>query len=167
MSFIIAGTCEKFLKAVEPGKRRFRITNMKKSLAFAGALAALVLAYGVGRSEDTALTDASAAFAQLHADMSGSVAQPVTHTAAGDVLAVYIGRTSREVYKSEDQVLIVISGHGTASVGYPTYNLQPGSVLSIPRNTAFQIQATGKAPLKAYVIASPNDDPNGKRVLEP
>lgn len=140
---------------------------MKKLLAFAGVLGALVLAYGVGRSEDTALTDASAAFAQLHADMSGSVAQPVTHTAAGDVLAVYVGRTSREVYKSEDQLLIVISGHGTANVGYPTYNLQPGSVLSIPRNTAFQIQATGKAPIKAYVIASPNDDPNGKRVLEP
>ncbi len=140
---------------------------MKKSLALAGVLAALVLAYAVGRGDDSNFADSSAAFAQLHGDMSGAVAQPIMHVPAGDVLAVYIGRTSRELYANEDQLLIVISGHGTANVGYPSYTVQPGSVISIPRNTAFQIQATGKSPIKAYVVASPQDDPNGKRVLEP
>ena len=140
---------------------------MKKSLALAGALAAVVLAYAVGRSDDSNFANASSAFAQLHADMNGAVAQPIMHAPAGDVLAVFIGRTSRELYANEDQLLIVISGHGTANVGYPSYDVQPGSVISIPRNTAFQIKASGRSPIKAYVVASPQDDPNGKRVLEP
>lgn len=82
-------------------------------------------------------------------------------------LAAYIVRTAHEVYSKQDELLIVLSGHGTATVGYPSYELKPGSVLSIPRNTAFQIAATGNAPLKAYVVATPYDDPNDKRVLEP
>jgi len=140
---------------------------MKKWLALSGVLAAVVLAYAVGRGDDSPFADSSAVFSQLHADMTGAVAAPVMHAPAGDVLAVYVGRTSRELYTNEDQLLIVISGHGNATVGYPSYTLQPGSVLSIPRDTAFQITASGKAPLKAYVIASPHDDPNNKRVLEP
>jgi mannose-6-phosphate isomerase-like protein (cupin superfamily) len=89
------------------------------------------------------------------------------HAPAGDVLAVYIGRAPRQVYTKQDELLIVLSGHGTANVGYPSYDLQPGSVLSIARNTAFQITATGNSPIKAYLIASPHDNPNNKRVLEP
>jgi mannose-6-phosphate isomerase-like protein (cupin superfamily) len=91
----------------------------------------------------------------------------IMHAAAGDVLAVYIGRAPRQVYTKQDELLIVLSGHGTANVGYPSYDLKPGSVLSIPRNTAFQITASGRSPIKAYVIATPHDDPNNKRVLEP
>jgi mannose-6-phosphate isomerase-like protein (cupin superfamily) len=140
---------------------------MKKTLALAAALAAIVLAYGIGRSEDAAYADASAAFSQLNVDMSGAVAAPVTHAPMGDVLAVYIGRTAHEMYANEDQLLIVISGHGTANIGYPTYQLKPGSVVSIPRDTAFQIIASGREPIKAYVVASPSDNPDNKKVLEP
>jgi mannose-6-phosphate isomerase-like protein (cupin superfamily) len=152
---------------MEPGAPRRRIMSMKKTLALAAALAAAGLAYGVGRTQDAAYADASPAFAQLKADMTGAVAAPITHAPMGDVLAVYIGRTAHEMYANEDQLLIVISGHGTANVGYPTYQLKPGSVVSIPRDTAFQIIAQGRAPIKAYVLASPSDNPNNKKVLEP
>jgi mannose-6-phosphate isomerase-like protein (cupin superfamily) len=99
--------------------------------------------------------------------MNGMVSQPVMHAPAGDVLAVYVGRAPRQVYSRQDMLFFVISGHGTANVGYPAYDLKPGSVLSIPRNTAFQITATGRAPIKAYLLASPGDNPNDKKVLNP
>jgi mannose-6-phosphate isomerase-like protein (cupin superfamily) len=142
--------------------------DMKKSLALPITLAAVLLVCGVGLAQDaTPFADASTVFAQMSKDTGGAVEQPIMHAPAGDVLAAYIVRTSKEMYSNQDELLIVISGHGTANVGYPKYDVKPGSVVSIPRNTAFQIIATGRSPIKAYVIASPNDDPGNKRVLEP
>lgn len=141
---------------------------MKKAMVVAGAAAAVLLAYAAGRAQEASpYADASTAFAQLQADRNGTVSQPIMHAPAGDVLATYIGHAPRQVYTKQDELLIVVSGHGSANVGYPSYDLKPGSVLSIPRNTAFQITATGPAPIKAYVVASPDNDPSNKRVLEP
>lgn len=141
---------------------------MKKLLAIPAILAAAGLAGAVGVAQDAgAYADSSAVFSQLPRDTAGAVEQPIMHAPAGDVLAVYIVRTAQEVYSKQDELVIVLSGHGKATVGYPSYDLKPGSVLSIPRNTAFQISKTGNAPIKAYVIATPNDNPNDKRVLQP
>lgn len=141
---------------------------MRKLLVLPAVLAALGLAGAIGLAQEASLyMDSSTVFAQLPGDTRGAVEQTVMHAPAGDVLAVYIVRTAHEVYSKQDELLIVLSGHGKATVGYPSYDLKPGSVLSIPRNTAFQIASTGNAPIKAYVIATPNDDPNDKRVLEP
>lgn len=141
---------------------------MKKLLALPVILGALGLAGAIGLAQDAgAYADSSAVFSQLPHQTGGAVEQQVMHAPAGDVLAVYIVRTAQEVYSKQDELVIVLSGHGRASVGYPSYDLKPGSVLSIPRNTAFQISATGTAPIKAYVIATPNDNPNDKRVLQP
>lgn len=141
---------------------------MTKLLALPAVIAALALAGAIGLAQDaTPYADSSTVFAQLPKDTRGAVQQPIMHAPAGDVLAVYIVRTAHEIYAKQDELLIVLSGHGTAIVGYPSYQLKPGSVLSIPRNNAFQIVATGGSPIKAYVIATPHDDPNDKRVLEP
>lgn len=140
---------------------------MKAKFVIPAALAAAVLGGAIAVAQEAgAYADASPVFAQLQRDTQGATADTIMHAPAGDVLAVMIGRTSHEIYTKEDQLLIVISGHGTANVGYPTYTLKPGSVLSVPRNTAFQITAAGTAPIKAYLVASPNYDPNDKRVLE-
>jgi mannose-6-phosphate isomerase-like protein (cupin superfamily) len=81
------------------------------------------------------------------------------------VLAVYIGIAPHQVFSKQDELLYVISGHGTAQIGYPSFAVKPGSVISIPRNTAFQINATGNAPIKAILLASPRNDSNDKRIL--
>jgi mannose-6-phosphate isomerase-like protein (cupin superfamily) len=141
---------------------------MNKAVTLAVAMSAVVLTYAAGRAQEaTPLGDASAAFAQLEPDRNGTVSQPIMHAPAGDVLAVYIGRAPKQVYTKQDELLYVISGHGTASVGYPSYQLKPGSVLSLARNTAFEISSSGKAPIKAILIASPSNDPANKRVLQP
>ncbi|HLI95420.1 MAG TPA: hypothetical protein VKT72_04935 [Candidatus Baltobacteraceae bacterium] len=141
---------------------------MRKLLAFPAALSALLLGCAVGLAQDASpYADSSAVFSQLAQDANGTTSQLVMHAPAGDVLAVYIGRAPRQVYTKQDELLIVLSGHGTANVGYPSYDLKPGSVLSIARNTAFQISATGRSPIKGYLIATPQDDPSNKRVLEP
>jgi mannose-6-phosphate isomerase-like protein (cupin superfamily) len=141
---------------------------MKKPVILALALGTAALAFAAGRAQEASpYADASMVFSQLQADGNGTVSQPIMHAPAGDVLAVYIGRAPRQVYTKQDELLFIISGHGTANVGYPSYQLKPGSVLSIPRNTAFQITADGRAPIKAYLVASPNDDPSNKRILEP
>lgn len=136
--------------------------------------AALVLAFGLGAAAvyaqeagSASVQDASQAFAQLSTDTGGTVQQPIMHARAGDVLAVYIVRAPRQVFSKQDELFYVISGHGTANVGYPSYELKPGSVISIPRNTAFQITSSGRTPIKAILIASPGYDPNNKKVLEP
>src|SRR5579875_2675095 len=100
---------------------------MRKVLALPVALSALLLACAVGLAQDaTPYADSSAAFAQLQQDRTGMTSQLVMHAPAGDVLAVYIGRTSKQLYTKQDELLIVLSGHGTASVGYPSYDLKPG-----------------------------------------
>lgn len=141
---------------------------MKKLLALSAALPALALAGAVAIAQDASpFADSSATFAQLNKDTGGIVQQQVMHAAAGDVMAAYIVRTALAMYSKQDEIVIVLSGHGSATVGYPSYQLQPGSFVSIPRNTAFQIISTGKAPIKAYIIASPSDNPNDRRVLQP
>jgi mannose-6-phosphate isomerase-like protein (cupin superfamily) len=141
---------------------------MRKMLALPAALSALLLACAVGLAQDASpYADSSAVFSQMQKDPSGTISQLIMHAPAGDVMAVYIGRTSRAMYTKQDELLIVLSGHGTANVGYPSYDLKPGSIVSIQRNTAFQIKATGTAPIKGYLIATPYDDPNNRRVLEP
>lgn len=141
---------------------------MKKPIILGAALSAAVLACAAAFAQEaTPFADASSAFAQLTPDANGTVTQPIMHAPAGDVLAVYVGRAPRQVYSKQDELFFVISGQGTASVGYPSYALKPGSVLSIPRNTAFQITSTGRTPIKAYLVASPNDDPGNKKVLQP
>lgn len=139
---------------------------MKKTIALAAALSAVVVAYTVGRAQDaTPFSDTGAVFGQIDADRNGTVSQQIMHAPAGDVLAVYIGRAPRQMYTKQDELIYVISGQGTANVGYPSYALRTGSLLSIPRNTAFQITSTGTLPIKALVIASPANDPNDKHVL--
>jgi mannose-6-phosphate isomerase-like protein (cupin superfamily) len=141
---------------------------MKKPLTIAAAFVALLFACVAGQAQEAAqFANSSQTFAALQADRSGTVTQEVLHAPAGDVLAAYIGRTSQEVYTKQDTLLIVLSGYGTATAGYPSYNLKPGSVLSIPRDTAFQITATGRTPIKAYLIATPNNDPNNRKILQP
>lgn len=142
---------------------------MKKLIALAAALTSIALAYTLGRAEEAAtpFADSNAVFGQLDADRNGTVSQPIMHAPAGDVLAVYIGRAPRQMYTKQDELIYVISGQGTANVGYPSYALRAGSVLSITRNTAFEITSTGNLPIKALVVASPNNDPNDKRVLQP
>ena len=145
-----------------------RIQGMKKLLVLPVALAALALAGAIGLAQDAGpYADSSAVFSQMSSNTQGAVEQSVMHSPVGDVLAVYIVRTAQEVYTKQDELVIVLSGHGKATVGYPSYDLKPGSLLSIPRNTAFQITASGNAPIKAYVIATPSDNPNDKRVLHP
>jgi mannose-6-phosphate isomerase-like protein (cupin superfamily) len=139
---------------------------MKVVLPIAAAAALAVAAIAAG-AQQSPVVDAGTAFAQIQPDMNGTVTQPIMHAPAGDVVAEYIGRAPRQVYSNQDELLYVISGHGTAALGYPTYQLRPGSVISIPRNTAFAITAAGNQPLKAIMIASPIDDPSNKHVLEP
>lgn len=140
---------------------------MKKYAAAAAILAAFALAsIGVRAQEAAAVTSASSAFAQIQPDMQGMVTQPITHTASGDMLAAYIGHAPKQVYTKTDQTLYVISGNGTVSVGYPSYDVSPGSVISIPRNTAFEITAHGRDAIKAILIASPGYDASDKKVLE-
>ncbi len=136
------------------------------------SVAAIVAAFALGgmavraqEAASAAVSDASAAFAQLSPDASGTVMQQIAHAPAGDVLAVYIGHAPRQVYAKQDELFYVISGHGTASVGYPSFDVKPGSVISVPRNTSFEITSDGVAPIKAILIASPSNDPAGKRVL--
>lgn len=149
-------------------RQRVVYRDMRKLLAVPAALAALALACAVGLAQDDSnFANSSDVFSQMHPDSSGAIAQEIMHAPVGDVLAVYIGHTARQMYTKQDELLIVLSGHGTANVGYPSYTIQPGSVVSIPRNTAFQILSNGKSPIKAYVIASPSDNPNDKHVLEP
>ncbi|HZZ63986.1 MAG TPA: cupin domain-containing protein [Candidatus Baltobacteraceae bacterium] len=141
---------------------------MKRLIALAAALATVALAYTMGRAQETATpyADTNAIFGQLDADRNGTVPQQIMHAPAGDVLAVYIGKAPRQMYTKQDELIYVISGQGTANVGYPSYTLKPGSLLSIPRKTAFEITSTGSIPIKALVIASPNNDPNDKQVLQ-
>lgn len=136
--------------------------------AIAAVLACCALA-GV-RAQDTPPTSvisASNAFSQIQPDMQGTVTQPVTHTATGDVIAAYIGHAPRQVYTKQDELIYVLSGHGTAAIGYPSYDVGPGSVISIPRNTSFEITASGAAPIKAIIVASPADNPADRKVLTP
>lgn len=142
---------------------------MKKLLAVGTALATVAIAYTLGRAQETSTpyADTNAIFGQLDADRNGTVPQQVMHAPAGDVLAVYIGKAPRQMYTKQDELIYVISGQGTANVGYPSYTLKPGSLLSIPRKTAFQITSTGSIPIKALVIASPNNDANDRQVLQP
>lgn len=141
---------------------------MTRLLAPSVVLSALLCAGTLALAQDaTPFADSSTVFSQLQQNTNGVVSQQIMHAPAGDVLAMYVVRTARARYTKQDELLIVLSGHGTASIGYPSYELKPGSVISIPRNTAYQIVATGKAPIKAYVIATPNDDSNDRQVLEP
>lgn len=132
---------------------------------------AMIFVVGLGaltvsaQEQASPVGDASAAFAQIRWDMQGTAMQDIMHAPAGDVIAVYVGRAPRQMYSKQDELFYVISGHGTAAVGYPVYDLKPGSVLSIPRQTAFEITSSGNAPIKAILIASPHNDPNDKQVL--
>ena len=140
---------------------------MKKSIALAAALAAAVFAYTLGSAQESSpYADVGAAFRQIDPDQSGTVSQPIMHVSAGDVLAVYIGHAPRQMFSKQDELFYVISGYGTANVGYPAYALKPGSLLSIPRSTAFEITSAGNAPIKALLIASPSNDPNDKHILQ-
>ncbi len=135
--------------------------------------AAILSAFGLGavavhaQENATSVQDASQAFAQLPADTGGTVVQPIMHAPAGDVLAVYIVRAPRQIFSKQDELFYVISGHGTTNVGYPSYEVKPGSLISIPRNTSFQITSSGRAPIKAILIATPSNNPDNKKVLEP
>lgn len=133
--------------------------------------AAIIAAFSAGalgvRAQDAAnVVSAGQAFSQIQPDMQGTVTQPVSHVPSGDVLAAYYGRAPRQVYNKTDQLIYVISGNGSASVGYPSYNIGPGSVISIPRGTSFEITARGRSPIKAIVIDSPSNDPSDKQILE-
>ena len=141
---------------------------MKNTLLIAALLG--TLGFGtllVQAQEAPNVVSASQAFAAIQPDMQGTVTQPILHAPAGDVLAVYVGHAPKQVYTKQDELFYVISGHGTASVGYPSYQVGPGSVISVPRSTAFEITANGSAPLKAILIASPSDNPADKKILEP
>lgn len=127
----------------------------------AGAMALSVQAQSMG----TPAADTNSVFAAMTPDSNGTVAQKIMSAPAGDVLALEIGRLPKQVYTKQDDLLYVVSGYGTASVGYPTVDVKAGSLVSIPRNTAFEIKANGNAPIRAILIATPHDNPDNKRVL--
>src|SRR5579883_3392736 len=112
------------------------IERMKKVLPVTALLAAVALATFAARAQEApSVVSASPAFAQLQPDMQGTVTQPLMHAPAGDVIAVYFGRAPKQVYSKQDELIYVISGHGSVTVGYPSYDVGPGSLISIPRNT--------------------------------
>jgi mannose-6-phosphate isomerase-like protein (cupin superfamily) len=133
------------------------------------AVAIVVLSLGAAavhaQGNESPMADSNAAFAAIQPDSNGTTTHSVMHAPAGDVVAMYIGKLPQQVYTKQDNVLYIISGYGTASVGYPSFAIKPGSVISVPRNTAFQITATGSQPIKAIMIASPNDNPDNKKVF--
>ena len=140
---------------------------MNKSFAAGAILGSLVaLSLAAGAQEAPSVVSASPAFAQIQPDMQGTVTQPVMHAPGADVIAAYVGHAPKQVYSKQDELFYVISGHGTATVGYPSYDVGPGSVISVPRNTAFEIVARGGAPIKVLLIASPGDNPQDKKILE-
>jgi mannose-6-phosphate isomerase-like protein (cupin superfamily) len=138
---------------------------MKISSILAGCAAAAALTLTASAQEAAVLADSNTAFSQIQPDATGTVSQQIMHAPAGDVMAVYIGRAPEQVFSKQDELLIVVSGYGTAHVGYPSYDLKPGSVLSIPRHSAFEITATD-TPIKGYLIATPANDPNDKQILK-
>lgn len=126
-----------------------------------GAMAMSVQAQSMGAPA----ADTNSVFAAMTPDSNGTVAQKIMSAPAGDVLALEIGRLPKQVYTKQDDLLYIVSGYGTASVGYPTVDVKAGSLVSIPRNTAFEIKANGNAPIRAILIATPHDNPDNKRVL--
>ncbi|HET7813960.1 MAG TPA: cupin domain-containing protein [Candidatus Baltobacteraceae bacterium] len=135
------------------------------------AAAAVMLGVGAmalsGQAQEmgTPAADTNSVFAAMTPDSNGTVAQKIMNAPAGDVLALEIGRLPKQVYTKQDDLLYVVSGYGTASIGYPTVDVKPGSLVSIPRNTAFEVKANGNAPIRAILIATPHDNPDNKRVL--
>lgn len=140
---------------------------MKRLIPAAAALAVLAFGGAVQAQDNAAMADSNAAFAALQPDSNGTVTHSVMHAPAGDVVAMYVGRLPRQVYTKQDELIYVVSGYGTAQVGYPSFDVKPGIVLSVPRNTAFQITASGSQPIKAIMIATPGDNPENKKILQP
>ncbi|MFN2449758.1 MAG: hypothetical protein ABR508_08195 [Candidatus Baltobacteraceae bacterium] len=139
---------------------------MKQLIPIAAALALFGFgALAVHAQESPSSADSASIFAAMTPDSNGTVASKIMHASAGDVLALEIGRLPKQVYTKQDDLLYIVSGSGIASVGYPTFALKPGSVISVPRNTAFEIKSTGSGPIRAILIASPHDNPDDKRVL--
>lgn len=140
---------------------------MKQILPIAAALALFGLGAVAVHAQETGQTvsDTNAVFDAMRPDSNGTVADKITHAPAGDVLALYIGRMPKQMYSKQDDLLYIVSGFGTASVGYPTFDIKAGSVVSIPRNTAFEIRAHGNQMIKAILIASPSDNPDDKHIL--
>lgn len=138
---------------------------MKRLLPLVAALAVLSAGATVQAQDRQFTVDTNAAFTAMQPDSNGTVAQTLMHAPAGDVIALEIGKLPRQVYTKQDDLLYVVSGYGSASVGYPTFDIKPGSILSIPRNSAFEIKSTGAGPIRALLIATPKDDPSNKRIL--
>lgn len=140
---------------------------MKNSIAAAALAAAVALGAIAVQAQETATpsADSNAAFAAMTPDSNGTIGQKIMHAPAGDVIALEIGRLPKQVYSGQDDLLYVVSGFGVAAIGYPTVNIKPGMVLSIPRNTAFDIHSTGNSPIRAILIATPRDNPDNKKVL--
>ncbi len=138
-----------------------------KFIPIAAAIALLTFGAIAAHAQDAGqpTADTVSIFAAMRPDSNGTVAQNVMHAPAGDVMALYIGKLPKQVYTKQDDLLYIVSGYGTAAVGYPTFDVKPGTIVSVPRNTAFEITASGNQPIKALLIASPHDNPDNKRVL--
>ncbi len=82
------------------------------------------------------------------------------HAPAGDIEVIDIMNATPHVHARIDEVVYVISGHGTGTIGSKEYTISAGDVAVLPRGVAHSLKAVGGAPVRLLGIAYPKDSPN-------
>ncbi len=69
----------------------------------------------------------------------------------------------RRQHERADLVLMVVAGHPKLTLGSDAVSAQPGTVVEIPRGTAYAVENAGAEPAVLYGVATPALDPEDSR----
>ncbi|GAC1497889.1 MAG: hypothetical protein NVS1B14_00510 [Vulcanimicrobiaceae bacterium] len=132
----------------------------------------VLIAFGAGVQTHAFLRPANAAFANrphvyhiVPSDVYPKLAPGINgkmlgHVPGGDIEVIDIMNATPHIHAHIDEVVYVISGHGTGTIGASAYTFSPGDVVVLPRGVAHSLKASGGTPVRLLGIAYPKDLPS-------
>jgi quercetin dioxygenase-like cupin family protein len=142
---------------------------MMKSLILAAALIAAFVAGAYAQDASTAQPQvfhiADISSASIPTVVQGVKVKDLVRGPSGDVGVVEITNVARHRHNRTDELIYVISGSGTATLGTKSYEIKPGDLIVLPRGTPHDVKSA--AGIRVLGISYPKDDPKDFDSLAP
>jgi mannose-6-phosphate isomerase-like protein (cupin superfamily) len=142
---------------------------MLKSLTWTAALTAAFAAGAYAQNSSNAQPQifhiADITSASIPTVVPGVKVKDLVNGPSGDVGVVEITNVVRHRHNRTDELLYVISGTGTATIGTKSYDIKTGDLVVLPRGTPHDFKST--ASVRVLGIAYPKDDPQDFDRLTP
>ena len=98
--------------------------------------------------------------AESHGDLCGGIQDLYNSDNLSIAYVTNNGKAKSHMHKKLEEVYYITKGLGKITIGNDTFDIKPGDIIPIPKNTFHHLEKTSEVPVELLVVTYPKFDLN-------